>query len=73
MSKVRQVCSTCGSEDVVCDAYASWDFEKQKWVLHQTYDKGAHCENCEGECRIVEKEVSDAETKGPQQIPQDSA
>jgi len=56
--KLKQVCSTCGSEDVLCDAYASWDFDLQKWVLYQTYDKGAYCKNCDGECRIVEKEVT---------------
>lgn len=46
------VCGTCGSEDVLSDAYAEWDVGKQEWVLSATFDKGAYCNNCDGECRI---------------------
>ena len=28
--KVRMVCRNCKSEDVVVDAYASWDYDLQK-------------------------------------------
>lgn len=53
----RMICSTCGSEDVLCDAFAEWDFDKQKWSLQNTFDKGAYCNACDGECRIKEVEV----------------
>ncbi len=46
------VCHECGSSDVLCDAFAEWDVDEQEWVLNSTYDKGAQCETCQGECRI---------------------
>lgn len=52
----RMVCRNCGSEDVICDAYAVWDFSNQVWVIDSTFDKGAYCNACDGETRIVEKE-----------------
>ena len=52
--RIVMVCNTCGSEDVRLDAWAGWDTDGQRWELAQTFDY-AHCENCEGECRIVEK------------------
>lgn len=55
--KIEMVCSTCGSDEVLCDAYAEWCVETQDWILHSTYDKGAHCDRCGGECRIVEQEI----------------
>lgn len=57
MSQVTQVCKYCGSEQVRADAYAVWDFELQDWVVAETFDKGAYCGNCDGETKIVEKEV----------------
>ncbi len=54
--KVRMVCKECGSEDVLCDAYAEWNYDKQEWVLQNTFDKGAYCNQCDGETRIVEAE-----------------
>lgn len=59
--KLRMVCHTCGSEDVLSDAYAEWSFEKQEWQLQNTFDKGAYCNACDGESRIdtIEEEVPD--------------
>ena len=54
---VKMVCAACGSEDVHCDAYAVWDIETQQWTLDNTFDKGAFCDACDGECRIVEEEI----------------
>lgn len=59
---LKQVCGSCGSEDVLCDAYASWDFQKQEWVLSNTFDKGAFCNKCDGECRIEDQEIPVDET-----------
>jgi len=54
--KVRMVCRYCESEDVLVDAYASWNYDLQKWELEQTYDKGAYCNSCHKETRLEEKE-----------------
>ncbi len=56
--KITKVCGTCGSEDVRGDAYAAWSVEDQQWELcGDVFDKGSVCEDCEGECSIVDKEV----------------
>jgi hypothetical protein len=52
MTKLRMICSKCHSEDVLSDAYAAWDFDQQQWVVSSSFDKGAYCNNCDGECRI---------------------
>jgi hypothetical protein len=52
--KVQMVCSRCGSTDVLSDAYARWNTKAQRWKLESTFDKGAYCANCDGECRIEE-------------------
>jgi len=31
--RTKPVCSHCGSDDVLCDAYAQWDTENQEWAL----------------------------------------
>jgi len=55
--KTRKKCGTCGSEEVVRDAWAEWDFEKQEWVLADIFDD-AWCNTCEGECSIEDEEVT---------------
>ena len=46
------VCSHCGSENVKVDAYAVWDAETQQWEVSETFDKGAYCQECDGETRV---------------------
>lgn len=58
MSRVKYVCSECGSDDVLADAYAEWDEEHQRWELTDTFDKGAHCNACDGETRLEEISIS---------------
>lgn len=53
----RMTCSECGSDDVLKDAYAAWNFEKQQWELFDTYDKGSVCETCRNPCKIIEETV----------------
>jgi hypothetical protein len=55
--KVRMVCETCGSEDVMHDAWAVWDVEEQNWVLGSTFDY-MHCDDCEGETHILEVSIN---------------
>ena len=51
---VRIKCAECGSEDVLCDAWAQWDYNVQDWVLHSVMDKPTFCNSCEGECSVEE-------------------
>tara|TARA_Y100000034_G_scaffold68899_1_gene83139 strand:- start:193 stop:375 length:183 start_codon:yes stop_codon:yes gene_type:complete len=38
--KVKYICSECShGDDVVWDAYATWDVEKQKYILHSSFDE----------------------------------
>lgn len=54
----KPVCATCGGDDVKADAYAAWDQKAQRWEVVDTFDKGASCEDCGGECRLEWVEVS---------------
>lgn len=45
-------CRTCGSQSVLADAFAEWNYEEQRWELQNTFEKGAFCEDCDGETRI---------------------
>jgi hypothetical protein len=60
------VCSTCGSPNVVSDATATWNVERQEWELGDVCD-GEFCEDCGGETRVEEvgyqPEVHDAWAK----------
>jgi len=51
MPKEMPVCSTCGSDDVVADAWAEWDVEKQEWVLRTHFDD-KFCNDCEGSTHV---------------------
>ena len=46
------VCSHCGSNDVLSDAYAEWNVAEQKWEIQNLFDKGAYCAKCDGETRL---------------------
>jgi hypothetical protein len=52
--KIDYVCTHCGSNDVLVDAYAEWNVEAQRWEISNVFDKGHHCNNCNGECKIEE-------------------
>lgn len=54
--RVRMVCAYCGGEDVMRDAWAEWDIEKQDWVLRSVFDH-THCESCDGDTSLSEVEV----------------
>ena len=46
-------CSHCNSSDVLFDAYAEWNSEKQEFIIQNVMDKGHYCNECQGECSIV--------------------
>jgi hypothetical protein len=54
---ITKVCSTCGSESVLADAYAEWNKESQKWELLEVFDKGHFCHDCDGDCSIKDVEI----------------
>ncbi len=56
--RFKVVCSGCGSQDVLCDAYAEWDVEAQQWELASTFQKGAFCNACDRETTIEQVEIS---------------
>lgn len=47
-------CEDCGSEDVLQDAYASWNPELQMWEVSQVFPQ-AFCETCQGETKTEER------------------
>lgn len=57
MAMFKQVCSTCGSDDVLADATARWDADEQRWEVTNISDKGHSCNECDGECKIEQVEL----------------
>ena len=51
MEKPR--CSSCGSADILRDAWACWDVDTQQWVLHSCYDE-YRCETCDVQSKHVD-------------------
>ena len=59
-------CATCGSDQVMLDAWAAWSAESQSWELAATM-QSAFCEECDGETRLIEQPLPDTppETSDP--------
>ena len=55
-TKIKKVCKCCGSENVLFDAYARWDINKQELVLLSTTEDH-YCEDCDGETTVIDKEI----------------
>tara|TARA_R110000868_G_scaffold300126_1_gene560527 strand:+ start:52623 stop:52814 length:192 start_codon:yes stop_codon:yes gene_type:complete len=54
--KTRHMCSVCSSEDILADAYAEWNIEKQEWQLQNVFDySGAFCNACDGPTTLVQE------------------
>lgn len=49
-------CTRCRSEDVVRDAWASWDYDKQEWVIDNVFDEG-FCNDCNDTANVDCEEV----------------
>ena len=60
--KVQMICAHCGSDDVMRDAWAEWDVEKQDWVLRSVFDQ-AYCENCDGDTTLSEVALDEADIR----------
>lgn len=56
------VCRSCGSENVVCDAWASWDRVSQEWELEDTFDD-TFCKDCETSSKLDWLKVQETPTE----------
>lgn len=57
--KIKKVCSYCGSENILFDAYAKWDVEKQEYVHDDVLYGNVFCEECKGECSVREIKIEE--------------
>ena len=53
--KTRHMCSVCSSEDILADAYAEWNIEKQEWQLQNVFYTEAFCIACEGPTTLIQE------------------
>ena len=58
--RLQPVCNACGGTGVRVDAWACWDVDTQRWVLHSTYEAAAICADCDIECSYAMKPVAEA-------------
>jgi hypothetical protein len=61
---VYKVCETCGSFDVQCDAYASWNPVKQTWELSELFQQ-EYCSECDGETNVTDLHEGDTFVPDP--------
>ena len=52
------VCRTCGSENVVCDAWAKWNRTTQEWELDQSFDD-TFCRDCDTNQKVEWKPITE--------------
>ena len=57
-SRIRLICSECGSTDVGRDAWAEWNEKLQMFEATHIFKQG-HCFNCEGETQINEENIDE--------------
>jgi hypothetical protein len=64
MAGSKWVCSHCGSENVLLDAWAAWNIETQSWELANVFD-AAFCEDCDGETHLKVVEAAEEDQQAP--------
>lgn len=55
--RVTYTCTKCGGKNVLRDAFAYWDEEKQGWMLQSVFDQTV-CNDCDEEVSLIEKRLS---------------
>lgn len=55
--RVEMVCPDCGGTDVCMEAAVRWDVDLQDWVYTTVYDKSGHCDDCDADVVLVEREL----------------
>ncbi|MEN2790235.1 hypothetical protein ABC974_11410 [Sphingomonas oligophenolica] len=58
MTKITIRCGNCGGDNVMRDAWATWDDASQSWVLGNVFD-AAFCNDCEADATLVERPIND--------------
>ena len=54
--RIKFVCSQCGSDQIVKDAWAEWDTENQCWELGSIFDH-TECQGCSYDGAPIEQEI----------------
>ena len=57
------VCSRCGSDKILIDAWGYWDAAKQQWALCDLLDD-AYCGVCQSDTKIEPVELGDQPLPG---------
>jgi hypothetical protein len=53
---VTYVCRRCTSAQVTRDAWATWDFRRQRWTIDQLFDT-AWCHACGAATTLIERKA----------------
>lgn len=59
---IKIVCSDCGSENVMRDAWAVWNAETQEWELGSVFDQG-FCDDCQCESSLEEQPMTESKAE----------
>jgi hypothetical protein len=62
MAKRIKVCSACGSDNVVSDAWVRWDVASQEGVLDDVFPGDDFCHACEAGTTIKDREIEAEES-----------
>ncbi|UJJ60598.1 hypothetical protein [Rhodanobacter denitrificans] len=55
--RVEKVCAECGGTNVVMEAAVRWDVDAQEWCITTIYDKSGHCDDCDADVGIDDREL----------------
>ncbi len=61
MAKTKFICSYCGSDDILFDAWAAWNKETQEMELQQHFPKPVFCNVYGGETNFKQIDIVDFE------------
>jgi hypothetical protein len=64
MPRITIRCAACGSDNVMRDASARWDYAGQTWSLSDVFD-AAFCDSCEGDASLVELPLPTSQSAAP--------
>jgi hypothetical protein len=55
--RIDYACAHCGGGQVIRDAWAEWDLDRQSWVLSAVFDF-AYCLECQRDTKLDEREAA---------------
>lgn len=56
--RLAYVCDECGGSDVLLDAWAEWNMDRQDWILHDILTSSFY-RRCDSETRLIEVVLAD--------------